>query len=108
MLIVLWTAAVFAMCGIHFEFFSITGMILVFGLGLDYVIYMIENEKRQIKTSDAKLEPFAIALSFVTTAVSFGALALSKFVPVHMIGMAIFIGLVTAFVSTFFYTRTDF
>lgn len=108
LLIVLWTAAVFAMCGIHFEFFSITGMILVFGLGLDYVIYMIENEKRQIKTSDAKLEPFAIALSFVTTAVSFGALALSKFVPVHMIGMAIFIGLVTAFVSTFFYTRADF
>lgn len=108
LLIVLWTAAIFSLCGIHFEFFSITGMILVFGLGLDYVIYMIENEKRAIKSSDAKLEPFAIALSFVTTAVSFGALALSKFVPVHMIGLAIFIGLVTAFVSTFFYTRAEF
>lgn len=108
LLIVLMTAAIFALCGIHFEFFSITGLILVFGLGLDYVIYMIENEKRIDDVQDAKLEPFAILLSFVTSAVSFGALALSKFVPVHMIGLAIFIGLTTAFVSTFFYTRADF
>lgn len=108
LLIMLWTSAVFAMSGIYFEFFSITGMILVFGLGLDYVIYMIENEKRKDESENSKLEPFAIMLSFVTTAVSFGALALSKFVPVHMMGLAIFIGLTTAFVSTFFYTRAEF
>lgn len=108
LLIVLMTSSIFALCGIHFEFFSITGMILVFGLGLDYVIYMIENEKRTEEVQNANLEPFAIALSFVTSAVSFGALALSKFVPVHMIGLSIFIGLTTAFVSTFFYTRADF
>ncbi len=108
LLIVLWTSAIFALCNIHLEFFSITGMILVFGLGLDYVIYMLENEKRGDETGNARLEPFAIALSFVTTAVSFGALALSQFVPVHMIGLSIFIGLVTAYVSTFFYTRARF
>lgn len=110
LLIVLMTSSIFALCGIHFEFFSITGMILVFGLGLDYVIYMIENEKRteEVEVQNSNLEPFAIALSFVTSAVSFGALALSKFVPVHMIGLSIFIGLTTAFVSTFFYTRADF
>ena len=108
LLIVLMTSSIFALCGIHFEFFSITGMILVFGLGLDYVIYMIENEKRTEEVQNANLEPFAIALSFLTSAVSFGALALSKFIPVHMIGLSIFIGLTTAFVSTFFYTRADF
>lgn len=108
LLIVLWTAAIFALCGIDFEFFSITGLILVFGLGLDYVIYMIENEKRKDTTENGKLEPFAILVSFITTAVSFGALTLSKFVPVHMIGLSIFIGLTTAFVSTFFYTRAEF
>lgn len=108
LLIVLWIAAVFALCGIHFEFFSIVGMILVFGLGLDYVIYMIENEKRGYEKSETgKLEPFAIGLSFLTTAVSFGALALSRFIPVHMMGLAIFIGLTTAFVSTSFYTRIE-
>lgn len=108
LLIVLYIAAIFAMAKINLEFFSITGMILVFGLGLDYVIYMIENERRKDLSENGKLEPFAIALSFITTAVSFGSLALSSFMPVHLIGLSIFIGLTTAFVSTFFYTRTNF
>lgn len=112
LLIILVTVAIFYAFGIHIEFFSVTGMILVFGLGLDYIIYMIENEKREKDNDDTNensmLEPFAITLSFVTTAVSFGALALSQFIPVHMIGLAIFIGLSTAFCSTFFYQRAEF
>lgn len=108
LLIVLITASVFSIFKIDLEFFSVTGMILVFGLGLDYIIYMIENEKRMDETENGQLEPFAILLSFLTTCVSFGALALSNFVPVHMIGLSIFIGLTTAFLSTFFYTRAEF
>ncbi len=109
-LIVLCISAVFALLKIKLEFFSITGMILVFGLGLDYIIYMIEDEKRNNGKScqeKSSLESFAVLLSFVTTAVSFGALALSKFVPVQMIGLAIFVGLCTAFLSTVFYTMKD-
>lgn len=144
-LIVLSISAVFALLKIRLEFFSITGMILVFGLGLDYIIYMVEDERRNKNSKnencenannpadanreivadcgntncgnanrknenrDAKnrLESFAVLLSFVTTAVSFGALALSKFVPVQMIGLAIFVGLTVAFVSTVFYTMKD-
>ena len=100
LLIVLVIASIFSARGIPLEFFSITGMILVFGLGLDYVIYMIENEKRSDTSVNARLEPFAILLSFLTTAVSFGALALSSFVPVHMLGLSIFLGLTTAFLCT--------
>lgn len=100
LLIVLVIASIFSAHGIPLEFFSITGMILVFGLGLDYVIYMVENEKRSDTTVNARLEPFAILLSFLTTAVSFGALALSSFVPVHMLGLSIFLGLTTAFLCT--------
>jgi len=100
LLIVLVICSVFAANGIYLEFFSITGMILVFGLGLDYVIYMIENEKRHDNSENGRLEPFAILLSFLTTAVSFGALALSSFVPVHMLGLSIFLGLTTAFLCT--------
>ena len=80
----------------------------MFGLGLAYVIYMSENEKRKDQSENAKLEPFAIALSFVTTAVSFGALSLSSFVPVRMMGLSILIGITTAYVCTFFYTRAEF
>lgn len=106
-LIILSIFAIFYAFSIPIEFFGITGMILVFGLGLDYVIYMIENEKRNDESELARLEPFAITLSFVTTAVSFGALALSSFIPVHLMGLSIFIGLVAAFTSTFFYQRAE-
>ena len=106
LLIVLVAASVFAIFKINLEFFSVTGLILVFGLGLDYIIYMMENEKDREKEQDKTLEPFAIMLSFITTVVSFGALALSSFVPVHLIGLVIFLGLSTAYFSTMFYDRS--
>ena len=101
---VIFITAVFASLGEYVEFFCITGMILVFGLGVDYIIYMMENAKGDADYSsvEKKMEPFAILLSFLTTAVSFGALALSTFVPVHTLGLTIFVGLLTAFVCTLF------
>lgn len=102
-LIILVVVACFAAFNINMEFFSVTGLILVFGLGLDYIIYMMENEKK----SNSILEPFATMVSFVTTIISFGALALSSFKPVHLIGLSIFIGLATAYISSFFYGRQE-
>ncbi len=104
LLSVIFITAIFALRGEYVEFFCITGMILVFGLGVDYVIYMMENakENQHFSSVEKKLEPFAILLSFLTTAFSFGALALSSFVPVHTLGLTIFVGLLTAFVCTLF------
>ena len=102
---VMLIVAIFTATGQRIEFFGLTGIILVFGLGLDYVIYMIENLRKKHIDSESdtkKIEPFAIMLSFVTTAISFGALAFSTFVPVHTLGLAIFLGLVAAFVCTLF------
>ena len=45
-------------------------------------------------------EAAAVALSFITTELSFGALAFSSFVPVHIIGLAISSGLLAAFACT--------
>ncbi|MBO7638881.1 MAG: MMPL family transporter, partial [Treponema sp.] len=99
LLIILATSAVFALLKTKLEFFSVTGMILVFGLGLDYVIYTFENDRNK-DSNTARLEPFTIALSFAATLISFGALALSSFRPVHLIGLSISIGLATAFISS--------
>ena len=138
LLIILVVVAVFALANINMEFFSVTGLILVFGLGLDYIIYMMENEKKnknatvvepelavdehecavvepelavvepvETTSETSILEPFATMVSFVTTIISFGALALSSFKPVHLIGLSIFIGLATAYVSSFFYGRQE-
>lgn len=90
---VLVIVTTFVLSGLKIEFFCITGVILVFGLGLDYIIYAIQNKGN-------KTETFAIALSFLTTAISFGALALSSFIPIHILGLSIFSGLVTAFFCT--------
>lgn len=106
LLIILMTVAIYAISNIKLEFFSVTGVILVFGLGLDYIIYVMENEKH-VESEGKALEPFATMLSFGTTVISFGALALSSFQPVHLIGLAIFIGLTTAYVCSFFYGRTN-
>ena len=103
-LIILVTVGIFGIFHINLEFFSVTGLILVFGLGLDYIIYMMENEK-ELESHGKILEPFATMLSFITTVISFGALALSSFQPVHLIGLSIVIGLTTAYVSSFFYAR---
>jgi predicted exporter len=71
------------------------GLILVFGLGLDYMFYIAESETTQ--RGDLSLTKLAIFLSFATTALSFGALALSGFVPVHVFGLTVFTGLATAY-----------
>jgi len=105
LLIILVTTAVFAIFNIKLEFFSVTGLILVFGLGLDYIIYMMENEKPK-SDENKTLEPFAIMLSFITTIISFGALALSSFVPVHLMGLSIFLGLATAYTCSMLYDRS--
>ena len=102
-IVILATSAVFAATNTRPEFFSVTGIILVFGLGLDYIIYTQENEKTK-DLSEKRLEPFAIFLSFFTTIVSFGALALSSFQPVHLIGFSIFTGLCAAYLAALFYT----
>lgn len=93
---VLVTFAALCLSHISIGFFSVTGEVLVFGLGLDYVIYAIEGKK-----SDSALNSLAILVSFVTTALSFGALALITFAPVHTIGLTVFVGLTTACVSAF-------
>ena len=91
--------AVFAASGYSVDFFCTAGMVLVFGLGLDYIIYMTEHGRRD-ETGGRGIEPAAVLLSFVTTELSFGALALSSFVPVHIIGLCIFAGCLAAFLCT--------
>ena len=98
LLSVITTVAVFAAAGKTVDFFAIIGMVLVFGLGMDYIIYMMEHRKE----NSSPLEPSAILLSFLTTVISFGTLAMSSFMPVHLLGLAISSGLITAFLCTVF------
>lgn len=92
MITVLGCIAVLAMINVPLGFFSVTGIILVFGLSIDYIIYAVEDSE--------KLNTVAISLSFISSALSFGALALSTFAPVFMFGISVFVGLTTAVICT--------
>jgi predicted exporter len=103
-LLILVSLTVLACSNIPVGFFSAMGLILVFGLGLDYMFYITESEKQEDIHS---LTVLAIFLSFATTALSFGALALSSFVPVHIFGLTVFSGLTTAFISAMLVSGSD-
>ena len=89
LMVLLCEAAVIAAFKIPLGFFAVTGIILVFGLGLDYIIYTVESGGDAVNS-------LAVLLSFATTALSFGAIALSSFMPVHIFGTVVFFGLVAA------------
>jgi predicted exporter len=84
--------------GLPFSFFTASGLILVLGLGLDYMFYLTEDAApEQDRTGNAATEQ-AVVLSYVTTALSFGALLLSSFAPVFLLALAVFPALSAAFV----------
>ena len=87
--------AALAATGIPLSFFSVSALVLVFGLGLDYILYMAGGNQQTGKS----LSSLAVILSFLTTLLSFGALAFSSFAPVHIFGLTVCAGLCAAFIS---------
>ncbi|MDR0455824.1 MAG: hypothetical protein LBH20_03965, partial [Treponema sp.] len=92
-LLVLAVIAVLAFNKIPLGFFSTAALVLVFGLGLDYIFYMTGRKHGEGKP----LTSLAVVLSFLTTLLSFGALVLSSFMPVHIFGLTVSAGLIAAF-----------
>jgi len=85
---------VLAVNKIPLGFFSVAALVLVFGLGLDYVFYIIGTKHAE----ERPLTPLAATISFLTTLLSFGALVLSGFTPVHIFGLTVSAGLGAAFI----------
>jgi len=102
LLMALSAVAVLAANKISIGFFSVAALILVFGLGLDYIFYMIDR-----KSGRKDISLLGVALSFLTTLLSFGALALSSFMPVHIFGLTVSAGLSAAFISAVFLQARD-
>ena len=96
--LVLCVLAALTLNKIPLGFFPAAGFILVFGLGLDYIFYMIGKGTNQ-KSESGKFTILATTMSFLTTILSFGALGLSSFMPVYMFGFTVSAGLGAAFIS---------
>jgi len=96
--LVFTVVTVLAINKIPLGFFSIAALVLVFGLGLDYIFYMTGKKHGEEKT----LTSLAVVLSFLTTLLSFGALVLSSFTPTHIFGLTVSAGLGAAFIFAMF------
>lgn len=75
--------------GLKIDFFYAVGMVLVVGLGLDYIVFACEGGRGSSRK--------AILMSFITTELSFGTLLFSSFKPVHIFGLSVFSGILAAF-----------
>ena len=102
LIIVMSAVAALTANGISIGFFSVAALVLVFGLGLDYIFYMTGK-----KSGKKNLTLLGVVLSFLTTILSFGALTLSSFAPVHIFGLTVFAGLGAAFISAVFLQARD-
>jgi predicted exporter len=94
LLLVLSVFTVLAVSKISLGFFSAAALVLVFGLGLDYIFYMTGEKSGTGKS----ITSLAVVLSFLTTLLSFGALVLSNFTPTHIFGLTVSAGLGAAFI----------
>ena len=71
--------------------FSIFALILSVGISIDYCIFFSKSK------AEKEVTFLAIFLSMITTALSFGTLAFSGFIPVKSFGLFLFVGILTAF-----------
>ena len=93
---ILAVLAVLAVRDIPLSFLPISALILVFGLAIDFSIFMSGGKNR----GEKELVRFAVLLSFLTSGLSFGILTLSSFTPVSIFGFTVAVGLAAAFVFT--------
>ena len=100
---ILAALAVLALKNIPLGFLPISALILVFGLGTDFNIFMSGSKNGKSK----KLVRFAVFLSFITSGFSFGILTFSSFTPVNILGLTVAVGLAAAFIFTMLLQGTE-
>jgi predicted exporter len=79
--------AAYGYVGVPLTLFSIMGLVLVLGVGVNYAIFVVE-------AGDRAPAPFAgVLLSAATTLLSFGLLSLSSMPALHQFGTILLIGI---------------
>ncbi|MCL2137946.1 MAG: MMPL family transporter [Treponema sp.] len=91
---ILTVLAALAVRNIPLGFLPISALIVVFGLGADYIIFMAGSKNGK----DKKLTRLAVFLCFFTSGLSFGILSFSNFTPVNIFGFTVAVGLAADFI----------
>ena len=90
-LALLWSAGLFAALGIDLDLFSVFGVVMAIGIGVDYGIHILHR----LKSHEGELKEFlpwtgaAIGLAALTTVIAFGTLAFSSYEPLAKLGLVV-------------------
>jgi hypothetical protein len=82
--------AILALCGVPINVFSVFALLVLVGLSIDYAIFCAEDDDTGPCTN------FAVLLSAITTAISFGLLSFSSTPALRSFGIVLSIGVMVA------------
>ena len=88
---ILLNLSVHSIFNLSLNIFSVFALILSIGISIDYCIFFSKSKAKKEVTF------LAIFLSMITTALYFGTLSFSGFIPVKSFGLFLFIGILVSF-----------
>ena len=83
-----------------YSLFHVLALFLVMGIGVDYGIFLTEGHKARYSSAHINRVMTAIALSALTTLMSFGLLSGSTTSALHDFGLAVIVGIITIFIAS--------
>jgi len=97
------TLGVMGLFGIQFNIFNIIISTFIFGLGIDYCIFITNGLLHEYKTGEAALPTHktSIILSVITTILGVGVLIFAKHPALHSISLVSIIGILSALLISF-------
>lgn len=98
----IWTLGIMGLAGIHLNIFNIIITSFVFGLGIDYSIFIMQGMLQEYKFGRKRLPTFrvSILLAALTTLVGIGALILGKHPALRSIAITAIIGITSVWLVT--------
>ena len=97
------TIGLMGIFGLSFNIFNIIISTFIFGLGVDYAIFMTNGLIKEYETGERHLPIYrtSILLSVITTILGVGVLIFAKHPALHSIALVCLLGIFTAMVVTF-------
>jgi 1-acyl-sn-glycerol-3-phosphate acyltransferase len=99
----IWVTGIMGIFGLQFNIFNIIVSSLVFGLGIDYAIFITSGLLHELKTGEKKISVYktSILLSALTTICGVGALIFAKHPALHSMALISILGIGAAVVVSF-------
>ncbi len=98
-----WVTGIMALAGISFNIFNIIIITFVFGLGIDYTIFLMRGMLLNYKYGNIKTASYrvSILLSVITTLLGIGVLIFAKHPALRSIALMSIIGILSVILITF-------